>query len=318
MSKPARMLWRVVAGLFVVLSAGAAGLGAADRFRVEVYGGPMFMNPRDFNLFGRAEEQYNYVLFQERLIGWNSGYFINDFPKMTKALPAGLRLRLKLNGRFDVSVDVEAFRSVEETDVSGTFSYSAGYTLSESKAYNPFRLELQSFSVMGGLQYRIPAGKSTEVEIGAAAGWAWAEFDFLSSWTAALDLTEAGEVISSSVDGATLEGNGKGSAPTAKLMVRLNRALGRRLGFFIETAATYCRIKSLEGGGRETLLGVPGETVWQGTWAIKKDQIVMPYDSATVLVPTNYWEGWVAGQRERDFVLDISGLRLVAGIYVKF
>jgi hypothetical protein len=307
----------VVAGLLVALFAGAAGLAAADRFQVEVYGGLTFMNPRDFNLLGKAEEQYNYILFQERLLGWN-GYFTNDFPKVSQALPAGLRLRYRLNRRFDVSVDVEALRRAEEADISGTFSYSSGWTLAESKAYDPFRVGLKAMTVMGGFYYRMPAGKSTEVEFGAAAGWAWAEFDFLSSWTASLDLTEGGEVISSSVDGATLAGDGKGSAPTAKLMVRLNRSLSRRWGFFVETAATYCRVKSLEGGGRETVLDLPGETVWQGTWAVKREEIELPHDSVTVLVPTNYWEGWVAGQRERDFILDISGLRFVAGIYLKF
>jgi len=310
-------LRRAVAGLFVVLFVGASGLAAADRFRVEVYGGLAFMNPKDFNLLGRAEEQYNYVFFQELYLGYD-GYFTNDFPRITKALPAGVRLRYKLNRRFDVSVEAEAFKKIEETHVSGTFVVDPSYILTESKAYDPFRLGIKALSVMGGLHYRIPAGASTEVELGAAAGWAWAEFNFLSSWTAALDLTENGEVISSSVDGRTLEGDGKGSAPTAKLMVRLNRALGRRLGFFVETAMTYCRIKSLEGGGRETILDIPGETTWTGTWAIKREEIEMPHDSAVVLVPTNYWEGWVAGQRERDFVLDISGLRLVAGIYLKF
>ena len=162
----------VVAGLLVALFAGAAGLAAADRFRVEAYGGLMLMNPRDFNLFGRAEEQYNYILFQERLIGWTSGYFTNDFPKMTKALPAGLRIRYKLNRRFDVSVEVEAFRRVEAANVAGTFSYNEDYALTESRAYDPFRLGIKALSVMGGLQYRIPAGKSTEIELGAAAGWA--------------------------------------------------------------------------------------------------------------------------------------------------
>jgi hypothetical protein len=49
-----------------------------------------------------------------------------------------------------------------------------------------------------------------------------------------------------------------------------------------------------------------------------KEELELPYDSAVVLVPTNYWEGWVEGQRDRDFALDISGLRLVAGIYLKF
>lgn len=294
------------------------GLAAADRIRIDVYGGLMLMNPRDLNLFGRAEERYNYILFQERLIGWTNGYFTNDFPSLSKAFPAGLRLRYGLSGRLDLSVEVEAFRRTEEARIAGTFSYDEGYTLTESKAYDPFRLGVRALSVMGGVQYRIRAGRSTEVEIGAAAGWAWARFDFLSSWTAALDVISGGEVINSSVDGATLAGDGKGSAPAAKLMVRVNRALGRRWGFFVETAAAYCRVKSLEGGGRETVLDVPGETVWSGVWAVKREEIDLPYDSAVVLVPTNYWEGWVAGQRERDFVLDISGLRLVAGVYLRF
>jgi len=314
----ASMMKVVAAGLSLMLFAGAAGLAAADRFRVEAYGGLTLMNPRDLNLFGRAEQQYNYILFQERLIGWTTGYFTNAFPKMTKALPAGVRLRYRLNKRFDVSVEAEGFRRAESADIAGTFSYDGDYSLTESRAYDPFRLEVRALSVMGGLQYRIPAGKSTEVEVGAAAGWAWARFDFLSSWTASLDLISDGQVINSSVDGATLEGDGKGSAPTAKLMVRLNRALGRRWGFFVETAATYCRVNSLEGGGRETVLDVPGETVWRGTWAVKREEIDLPHDSAVILVPTNYWEGWVASQRERDFVLDISGLRLVAGIYFKW
>jgi hypothetical protein len=72
------------------------------------------------------------------------------------------------------------------------------------------------------------------------------------------------------------------------------------------------------GGGRETVLDVPGGTVWNGVWAIKREEIDLTCDSAVVLVPTNYWEGWVAGQRERDFVLDISGLRLVAGFCLRF
>jgi hypothetical protein len=308
---------RFAAGIAVGLLASAAGLGAADRFRIEVYGGLTLMNPRDFNLLVKAEEQYNYIFFQERLIG-TSGYFTNDFAEIGKATPAGIRLRYGVSRRFDVSIDVEAFRKVETTNVSGTFSYGSGWTITESKAYSPFQLGLKAISVTGGLHMKILAGPSTELEVGAAAGWAWARFDFLSSWTAGLDLTEDGEVISSSVDGGTLEGNGKGSAPAAKLLVRLNRALGRRLGVFIETGASYCRIKSPSGGGRETHASIPGESAWEGTWGIKKEVIEMPYDSVTVFVPTNYWEGWVSGQRERDFVLDISGLRLAVGLYLKF
>ncbi len=317
MRKAARHCRQIAAGLALLVIAGTAGLAAADRFRLEVYGGLTFLNPRDLNLFGKAEEQYNYILFQERLLGWN-GYFTNDFPRLSQALSGGLRIRYGLSRKIDMSVDIEAFRRVEELNVNGTFSYSPSWSLVQTKAYDPFRLGLKAVAVMGGLQYKIPAGQSTEIEVGVAAGWTWAEFDFRSSWTFAVDLTENGTVISSSKDGATLEGDGRGSAPAAKLMLRLNRALGRRLGFFVETAASYCRVRSLAGGGREKWLSLPEGTTWNGTWAIKKDEVRMSYDSATVFVPTNYWEGWVAGQRDRDFVLDISGLRLLAGIYLKF
>lgn len=301
----------------VILVAAAIGAGAEDRFRLEAGGGVMFLNPRDLNLLSKAEEQYNYLFFQERFIGVD-GYFTNDFPRIFMALPALLRLRCRLNRRFDASVEVEAFRSLAEDRFSGTFEYGPRWKLRTSKAYDPFRLETKAISVLGGLQFRIPAGEFTELELGAAAGWTWAAFDFRSTWTTAIDLTEEGWVYSSSVDGATLEGDGRGSAPAAKLMLRLNRALGRRLGLFVETSAAYCRIKSLSGGGRETRLSIPGETAWEGTWAIKKEAVVMPYDSAEVLVPTNYWEGWTAGQRDRDFALDLSGLRLIAGFYLKF
>lgn len=307
----------IAAGLALFFVAGTVGLAAADRFRLEVYGGLAFMNPRDLNLLSKAEEQYNYILFQERLLG-TTGYFTNDFPRVSQALPAGLRVRWGLSRRLDVSVAVEGFRRVEEMNIAGTFSYNPSWALIQTKEYKPFRLGLEAVAVMGGLHYKIPAGRSTEVEVGVEAGWAWAGFDFRSTWTFAVDLTADGEVISSSLDGATLEGDGRGGAPAAKLMLRLNRALGRRLGFFIETAATYCRIDSLTGGGREKWLSIPEETTWNGTWAVKKEEVRMSYDGATVFVPTNYWEGWVAGQRDRDFVLDISSLRLLAGVYLKF
>lgn len=40
--------------------------------------------------------------------------------------------------------------------------------------------------------------------------------------------------------------------------------------------------------------------------------------SASVLVPTNYWDGWITDQRERDFTLDLSRFHIVLGVQVKF
>jgi len=85
----------------------------------------------------------------------------------------------------------------------------------------------------------------------------------------------------------------------------------------VETSATYCRLKSVSGNGRETRLGIPGETTWEGNWGIKKEEIEMSWGGTSVSVPTNYWGGWTAAQRERDFSLDLSGLRLVTGLFFR-
>ena len=307
---------RIIGGLVSVLLLCSIPLAGQGRYQLEIYGGISWLNPQDLNLLSKAEEQYNELLFVERYLGWQ-GYFINDFPRITTSVPAGLRLKYRLSGKLAVSVEAEGFRRTREEAISGSFTYAPSWSITEAKDYSPYRLSLQGISVMGGLHYVFSAGRSTEFEIGAAAGWARASFDYRSVWTYSIELVDP-EFIHESEDGGTLEENGKGDGFAAKAMFRLNRALGRRFGFFVETSATYCRLKSISGSGRETRLGIPGETLWEGTWGVKREEIEVSWGSASILVPTNYWEGWVADQRERDFVLDLSGARLSLGFYVKF
>jgi hypothetical protein len=306
---------RSFAGLIIIFMAGATPLLGQGRFQLEIYGGVSFFNPRDLNLLSRAEEQFNRLIFVERYLGWQ-GYFINDFPRITNALPVGFRVKYHLSEKLAVSVDMEGFRRTREEAISGSFTYAPSWSLTESKEYAPYRLSLQGLSVMGGLHYRFNAGRYTELEIGAAAGWARATFDFRSTWAYSIDLIAAG-FIHSSVDGGTLEGDGQGDGFAAKGMVRLNRALGGRFGLFVETSATYCRLKSFSGSGRETRLGILGETAWEGAWGIKREEVEVSWGSTSISVPTNYWASWTAAQRERDFVLNLSGIRLLLGVYLR-
>lgn len=306
---------RSFVGLIIILVVWTIPLMGQDRFQLEIYGGISFLNPRDLNLLSKAEEQYNQLIYIERHLGWQ-GYFINDFPRISNIVPAGFRIKFHMSEKFSVSVEAEAFRRTRETSISGSFTYAPSWSLTEAKDYAPYRLSLQGLSMMGGLHYRFSFGQYNELEIGAAAGWTRAEFDFCSTWAHSIDLI-AGDFIHSSVDGGTLEGNGKGDGFAAKGMLRLNRALGRGFGFFMETSATYCRLKSIRGSGRETRLGIPGETTWEGSWGIKREDIEVSWGSIAISVPTNYWEGWTAAQRERDFILDLSSLRLILGVYVR-
>jgi hypothetical protein len=313
-NKKSRNFWIIFVSLFAVTACSPLLFGQ-DRFQLEIYGGISFLNPTDLNLLSKAEEQYNRLLYIERHIGW-PGYFINDFPRISNSVPAGFRVKYYLSQKFAVSVEAEGFRRTQEASISGSFSYAPSWSLTEAKDYAPFRLSLQGLSVMGGLHYRFNAGRSTELEVGAAAGWARAEFDFRSTWTYSIELIDL-DFIHISEDGGTLEGDGRGGGFAAKGMLRLNRALGQRFGFFVETSATYCRLKSISGNGRETRLGIPGETSWEGHWGIKREDIEVSWGSDTVFVPTNYWEGWTAAQRDRDFILNLSGLRLIMGVYIR-
>ncbi len=306
---------RLIIGLLFAVFVCSPLLIGQDRFQFEIYGGISYLSPGDLNLFSKAEEQYNQLLYIERHLGWR-GYFINDFPRISNAVPAGFRVKYHVSEKFAVSVEAEGFRRTQEASISGSFTYAPSWSLTEGKDYAPYRLSLRCLSVMGGLHYRISAGRSTELEAGLAGGWSRAEFDFRSTWIYSIGLYADG-FTHVSEDGGTLEGDGKGDGFAAKGMLRLNRALGRSFGFFVETSATYCRLKSISGNGRETRLGIPGETNWEGPWGIKREDIEVSWGSDVVFVPTNCWEGWTAAQRDRDFILNLSGLRLILGVYVR-
>jgi hypothetical protein len=289
-----------------------AVLTGEERFQLELYGGISFINPEDFNLLSKAEQQYNDIYFIERLRSYN-GYFVNDFPEIREAIPAGIRFKYHVTEKLSFSLAAEGFFQKKKQTFEGSFYYSSTTSENHIKRYDPYQLRLSGYAVLGGAHFRMPIGSKTDIEVGAAAGWTNAEFNFNSNWSYRANY-QGTSVSYDSVDGGILEGDGSGSGFMGQAMLRLNRMLGRRFGFFVETAYTYCRMKSLEGSGREVRTGTPGEATWEGMWGIKKEEIHVLWGDKEVLVPTNYWGGWTASQRKRDFVLDLSGFRLVLGI----
>lgn len=304
----------VCLGIFFVFAAPLSS--QTKRFQVEFYGGISSTGPDDLNLFSRAEEQYNDVFFV-RYIGYQPGFFVNEFPKITSTVPLGTRVKYRLSPSVSVSVGVEWFSRRQRETMEGTFT-NERWQLDYTKKYEPYEMKLSCFSILGGIHYVIPLGKYTGIEAGAAAGWSRANFNFRSQWSYDVVFNRPVEINTSYHDGGTLEGDGEGSGFLARASLRINRNIGRNLGFFIEGAYTYCRLKDFEGTGRETRDGIPGETTWSGQWGIKKEEIHTSWFDETVYVPTNYWENWNQGQRDRDFVLDLSGFHLSAGIYLKF
>ena len=294
-----------------------ADLAGDERIQIELYGGISYVNPKDFNLLPRSEEQFNDFSFNQRLM-YMQGYFINDLRQINSMLPGGLRLKYWISPKLAFSLAVEGFTRRAETTVEGTFKYvQPTWSEALTKKYDPYLLKLSGYALLAGLHYRIPVGSQTDLEFGAAAGWAKADMSFSSTWSHTVNFQAPDYWDFLSVDGGTLEGDGSGNGLMAQGMLRLTRMLGRRLGVFVEAAGTYCRMKSIEGTGRETRLGFPGESTWEGTWGIKKEEIKMSHGEISLSVPTNYWGEWTAAQRERDFILNLSGVRVVFGICIK-
>ena len=48
-----------------------------EKFQIELFGGVSYINPKDFNLLSKAEQQYNDIYFIDHLRGLR-GYFVND------------------------------------------------------------------------------------------------------------------------------------------------------------------------------------------------------------------------------------------------
>ena len=91
--------------------------------------------------------------------------------------------------------------------------------------------------------------------------------------------------------------------------------LGRHWGIFLEAAASYCRIRSLSGSGRESRMGISDDTTWRDL-GDQREKITTSWYETEVEVPTNFWGAWTAAQRQRDFVLDLSGLRLAVDFFI--
>jgi len=289
-------------------------LTCVERFQIELYGGISLVNPKDLNLFSRAEEQYNELYFIQRL-GYMNGYFVNDFPEIRQMIPAGIRVRYRVSEKLGFSLAVEGFMQEKEISIEGSFGYSGNVSENHTKKYDPFQLGLSGYAVLGGLHYCIPVGGRMDIEAAVSGGWAFSGFDFRSEWTYTASYNETSKYYQyTSVDGSVLEGDGSGNGFMAQGMLRFNRMLGKTVGFFVETAYTFCRMKSFSGSGREVRIWTSNEISWEGTWAIKKEEIQLLWASDNVYVPTNYWDGWIESQRDRDFVLDLSGFRLVLGI----
>ncbi len=317
MNTVSTMLRRLVAAISAMLFLFPAYGQALELLRFEIFGGISFINPKDFNLFGRAEEKYNDIYFIQRL-RWMNGYFVNDFPEIRSTLPFGLRLKYRLSSSAVLSLALEGFKRQSRESIDGTcsYDYGDGWSEGQTRSYDPFSLELSGSSVLGGVHYSLPLGSLINMEFGAAAGWSFARFEVESTWSHS-GYYRGPTLDFSFQDGGSLEGRGSGNGFTAQASLQLNRMLGRRFGFFIEAAGTYCRLGSLEGKGREIRLGIPGEVSWEGPWGIKEEKIDLAWGSADVSVPTNYWEGWITEQRTRDFFLDLSGARLAVGFVIR-
>jgi len=116
------------------------------------------------------------------------------------------------------------------------------------------------------------------------------------------------------------DGEGKGWG--GELGGRLSRAIFRRFGLFVQLGYAFQRVSSLQGGGSDELQVFSALTnrtetkrrVWQGTWHIARWTDTRPWGATDQVYPSNDDRT----DRVRAFQLDLSGIRIYAGLYLRF
>ena len=97
---------------------------------------------------------------------------------------------------------------------------------------------------------------------------------------------------------------------------KLSYFLGRGFGIFAGVNIGFRTVPKLSGPGREVRDGVTTE--WDSDWALKTTTIKRTWDTLTSEYPSNDWTTDPTAVRSGKFHLDLSGIWLGGGVFVRF
>jgi len=297
--------------------------GIGRKWQLELAAGAIYGEPDDLNRFVSydgwlSKEQAIHYLVSDQFFSLNiDGAFKGYLEPLGGGRPLTVRVRFFLSKVLSLAFGIGHFDHRRISTHARTIEVTHGWwdvigpqeTFLVRNEFPDFRLGAKGLFPHAGLQGSLFVGRRVRLAAFAHAGWTFAECSYASTrrmldgWTGQDRLYEL--AMSGKGNGFTLEGGAK-----------IEVAVWRGLGIFVEALYQSCRLKNVTGertasmtvndagapdAGRRT--SVKGD----GPWVLAGSGITYPYILApgdeTAFVP---------------FTLDLGGPGLRAGVFFRF
>ncbi len=289
------------------------------KFRLEISGGGMTLDPADLNRAAETDERLQYLQYDRLLeylrtsgvIGYWRAATSGERRRIETGWLLESRLRCKLGGSLSLSAGMRIMRAGRAQDISNEYTREFGGSESdvETLLLSPYRLVVRGYWPSAGIHFRRRLGRRFGAEGYAAAGPLFAGVSYRSAWTYAWDMRGADYSWPVFRDAGERAEKGSGTGYGMELGARIDLELGARLALFLTGGYSRLRVNSLSGSGMETRAGVVDS--WSGKWVSRNETVAMPWETLDVRLPTCRP---LAGADDGPFRLDLSGWQLRCGI----
>jgi hypothetical protein len=293
---------------------------------VELYGGIIFLNPEDFNLFVnhdiRMQEfsydsYFDYLAAMNEIQSWtrNQG---EERKEIHRSYPIGGRLKYYLSESIALSLGFKYMTSTKSLDIEYQYFRRelSDERYNENIRYSPYSLSAKAYIPTLGFHISKTLKNSLILEGIISAGPIFANCQYLTDWSYEWVTEGSGYMYVTYSRTGVLEEKGSGTGISLDLGGRLNYPVISSFEIFIETSYAYQVVKSISGPGREELDGITAS--WDGRWGIKGETVSAPWGEVGTEFPTSYWPENSEDERIRDFELDLSGFQLRLGLSFRF
>jgi hypothetical protein len=297
-----------------------------DRFQVEIYGGIIFLNPSDLNLFVSHDNMIqeffydsylDYLVATDQIDSWtkNQG---EERKESRRSYPIGGRLKYYLSETIALSLGFKYLSSTHTLDLDYQYFRNelSDERYNESIRNSPYSLSAKAYIPTLGFHILKKMKNSLVLEGFVYGGPLFANCRYLSDWSYEW-VTDGPDYryITYSNTGI-LEEEGSGIGIAIDLGGRLSYPITRSFAIFLEASYAYQVVKSVSGSGREDRDG--RNVSWDGRWGIKSETVEAAWGEFNTEFPTGYWPDNSETERIRDFELDLSGFQLKLGLSFRF
>ncbi len=324
----------VVAGALLAVAA-VPGFPQSDgdrtpKLQIDVFGFGMTLRENSLNkiLEAQSERQgfyYNgylsYLYSKSVLKSWTESVD-SEWKGLSSTFPLGARVKYNISEHVMLSVGAEVVSSKATTDITGIYDRKYTDDTSDRLSYEfkPFQITVRGWAPLLGFHIYQPATENWSAEGAVFAGplfgrvvaeSAWIERGVVSDFNEAAPRLDPARTDQGSY---RMEGTGLGFCLEAQ--AQLSYDFARNLGIFAAINVGYRTVPKLSGPGRAVRDGVTTE--WDGEWGKRKTTVTRAWGTLTTEAPSNDWTTDPAAVRTGDFSLDLSGIWIGGGLFVRF